>query len=121
MKHRTELQWAVWRRRYCRELKHALAIAPEIRDHTLEQTDEALADFLAAHPEADYAALLREFGSPAQAAQTALNELDSCQLLRTFQYYRWQKILLATAAGVLLTMILVYVGISAFSFFHLLL
>lgn len=59
-------------RRYCRELRRALACVPELRERTLAQLTESIEEYLDEHPTADYQELVRAFGTPAQAAENVL-------------------------------------------------
>lgn len=67
-------------RRYCRELRRALACVPELRERTLAQLTESIEEYLDEHPTADYQELVRVFGTPAQAAENVLNEMDAKQV-----------------------------------------
>ena len=67
-------------RRYCRELRRALVCVPELRERTLAQITESIEEYLDEHPTADYQELVRVFGTPAQAAENVLNEMDAKQV-----------------------------------------
>ena len=67
-------------RRYCRELRRALVCVPELRERTLAQITESMEEYLDEHPTADYQELVRAFGTPAQAAENVLNEMDAKQV-----------------------------------------
>lgn len=65
-------------RRYCRELRRALACVPELRERTLAQLTESIEEYLDEHPTADYQELVRVFGTPAQARRKCA-ERDGCK------------------------------------------
>ena len=67
-------------RRYCRELRRALVCVPELRERTLAQITESVEEYLDEHPTADYQELVRVFGTPVQAAENVLNEMDAKQV-----------------------------------------
>ena len=72
-------------RRYCRELRRALVCVPELRERTLAQLTESVEEYLDEHPTADYQELVRVFGTPAQAAENVLNEMDAKQVQQLTQ------------------------------------
>lgn len=81
-------------RRYCRELRRALACVPELRERTLAQLTESIEEYLDEHPTADYQELVRVFGTPAQAAENVLNEMDAKQVQQLLK-----KLSVAQGAG----------------------
>lgn len=81
-------------RRYCRELRRVLACVPELRERTLAQLTESIEEYLDEHPTAEYQELVRVFGTPAQAAENVLNEMDAKQVQQILK-----KISVAQGAG----------------------
>ena len=80
-------------RRYCQELRRALACVPELRERTLAQLAESIEEYLDEHPTADYQELVRVFGTPAQAAENVLNEMDAKQVQQLLKKYQWRRVL----------------------------
>lgn len=79
-------------RRYCRELRRALVCVPELRERTLAQITESMEEYLDEHPTADYQELVRVFGTPAQAAENVLNEMDAKQVQQLLKKYQWRRV-----------------------------
>ena len=90
-------------RRYCRELRRALACVPELRERTLAQLTESIEEYLDEHPTADYQELVRVFGTPAQAAENVLNEMD-----------QWRRVLAIVLAGLLIACAICLIAYGAF-------
>ena len=80
-------------RRYCRELRRVLACVPELRERTLAQLTESIEEYLDEHPTAEYQELVRVFGTPAQAAENVLNEMDAKQVQQILKKYQWRRVL----------------------------
>lgn len=89
-------------RRYCRELRRALACVPELRERTLAQLTESIEEYLDEHPTAEYQELVRVFGTPAQAAENVLNEMDAKQVQQILKKYQWRRVLAIVLAGILI-------------------
>ena len=89
-------------RRYCRELRRALVCVPELRERTLAQITESIEEYLDEHPTADYQELVRAFGTPAQAAENVLNEMDAKQVQQLLKKYQWRRVLVIVLVGVLI-------------------
>lgn len=89
-------------RRYCRELRRALACVPELRDRTVVQMTDSLEEYLEDHPEADYQQLVQAFGTPEQAAENVLSELDAQQVQQALKRYRWRRTAAIILAGLFL-------------------
>ena len=89
-------------RRYCRELRRALACVPELRERTLAQLAESIEEYLDEHPAADYRELVQVFGTPAQAAENVLNEMDAKQVQQLLKKYQWRRVLAIVLAGLLI-------------------
>ena len=101
-------------RRYCRELRRALACVPELRERTLTQLTESIEEYLDGHPTADYQELVQVFGTPAQAAENVLNEMDAKQVQQILKKYQWRKVLAIVLAGVLVACAICLIAYGAF-------
>lgn len=102
-------------RRYCRELRRALACVPELRERTLAQLTESIEEYLDEHPTADYQELVRVFGTPAQAAENVLNEMDAKQVLQQLlKKYQWRRVLAIVLAGLLIACAICLIAYGAF-------
>lgn len=80
---------------YCKQVRRRLACVPQMRAHTLPQLEDALLDYTAEHPQADFAALCARFGTPGQFAENTLANMDGAQLARQMNRYRWRNVLVA--------------------------
>lgn len=105
-------------RRYCRELRRALACVPELRDRTVVQMTDSLEEYLEDHPEADYHQLVQEFGTPEQAAENVLNELDAKQVQQALKRYRWQRTAAIVLAGILIALAIAWAAFGLFGWFQ---
>ena len=74
-------------RRYCRELRRALVCVPE---------------------------LVRAFGTPAQAAENVLNEMDAKQVQQLLKKYQWRRVLAIVLAGLLIACAIYLIAYGAF-------
>lgn len=101
-------------RRYCRELRRALACVPELRERTLAQLTESIEEYLDEHPTADYQELARVFGTPAQAAENVLNEMDAKQVQQLLKKYQWRRVLAIVLAGLLIACAICLIAYGAF-------
>lgn len=101
-------------RRYCRELRRALVCVPELRERTLAQITESVEEYLDEHPTADYQELVRVFGTPAQAAENVLNEMDAKQVQQLLKKYQWRRVLAIVLAGLLIACAICLIAYGAF-------
>ena len=101
-------------RRYCRELRRALVCVPELRERTLAQITESMEGYLDEHPTADYQELVRVFGTPAQAAENVLNEMDAKQVQQLLKKYQWRRVLAIVLAGLLIACAIYLIAYGAF-------
>lgn len=101
-------------RRYCRELRRALACVPELRERTLAQLAESIEEYLDEHPTADYQELVRVFGTPVQAAENVLSEMDAKQVQQLLKKYQWRRVLATVLAGVLIACAICLIAYGAF-------
>ena len=101
-------------RRYCRELRRALVCVPELRERTLAQITESMEEYLDEHPTADYQELVRAFGTPAQAAENVLNEMDAKQVQQLLKKYQWRRVLAIVLAGLLIACAICLIAYGAF-------
>ena len=111
MKPETEITHSVaLRRQYCRELRRAMSFAPDLGKRCAAQMEESLASYLDEHPEATMEELNRVFGTPAQAAQEMLGNLDAAQIQKQMAQYRWRRIAARVIVGLVLAFSLLQVG-----------
>lgn len=101
-------------RRYCRELRRALACVPELRERTLAQLAESIEEYLDEHPAADYQELVRVFGTPAQAAENVLSEMDAKQVQQLLKKYQWRRVLAIVLVGLLVACAICLIAYGAF-------
>lgn len=101
-------------RRYCRELRRALVCVPELRERTLAQLTESIEEYLDEHPTADYQELVRVFGTPAQAAENVLNEMDAKQVQQLLKKYQWRRVLAIVLAGLLIACAICLIAYGVF-------
>ena len=101
-------------RRYCREFRRALACVPELRERTLAQLAESMGEYLDEHPAADYQELVRVFGTPAQAAENVLSEMDAKQVQQLPKKYQWRRVLATVLAGLLIACAICLIAYGAF-------
>ena len=105
-------------RRYCREFRRALACVPELRERTLAQLTESMEEYLDEHPTADYQELVRVFGTPAQAAENVLSEMDAKQVQQLLKKYQWRRVLAIVLAGVLIACAVLWFAYGLFFWFQ---
>lgn len=87
---------------YCRKLHRALAALPEMRDRTVSQMTESILTYLDEHPDADYAALVETFGTPEQAAENVMNNMDAAQVKKALGRHRRRQFLTVALVCVIL-------------------
>lgn len=105
-------------RRYCRELRRALVCVPELRERTLAQLTESIEEYLDEHPTADYQELVRVFGTPAQAAENVLNEMDAKQVQQLLKKYQWRRVLAIILVGLLVACAVLWFAYGLFFWFQ---
>lgn len=96
--------------RYCRKLGRALACLPELRSRTVAQMSDSIYTYLEEHPDANYNQLVQAFGTPKQAAESLLNELDSEQVRKAINRYRWKHTLAVILIGIVIACVVWAVG-----------
>lgn len=97
-------------KRYCRKLGRALACLPELRNRTVAQMSDSIYTYLEEHPDANYNQLVQVFGTPKQAAESLLNELDSEQVRKAINHYRWKHTLAVVLIGIVIACVVWVVG-----------
>lgn len=97
-------------KRYCRKLGRALACLPELRNRTVAQMSDSIYTYLEEHPDANYNQLVQVFGTPKQAAESLLNELDSEQVRKAINRYRWKHTLAVVLIGIAIAYVVWVVG-----------
>ena len=101
-------------RRYCRELRRALACAPELQARALGQVTESIEEYLDEHPAADYQELVHAFGTPERAAEEMLGEMDAKQVQQILKKYQWRRVLAIVLAGLLIACAICLIAYGAF-------
>lgn len=85
---------------YCSDLYHALEPAPQLRRRAMRDMRQSIDEYLARNPEASCLDLVKEFGTPEEAAANMLNAMDAEQIRREAKHYRWRKWVAFAAIGV---------------------
>ena len=63
---------------------------------------------------ADYQELVRVFGTPAQAAENVLNEMDAKQVQQFLKKYQWRRVLAIVLAGLLIACAICLIAYGVF-------
>lgn len=103
---------------YCKQVRRRLACVPQMRAHTLPQLEDALLDYTAEHPQADFAALCARFGTPGQFAENTLANMDGAQLARQMNRYRWRRVLLAAVVTLVFGCTLYHIARFAIQYYR---
>ena len=98
------------RKRYCKELRKELSDAPQLRGRAVRDIQNSLDEYLEKNPAAGWLELEQTFGSPKQAADNILNDLDVKQIKQEAKRFRWRWIAMITIIGVAMVYALFYCG-----------
>lgn len=97
---------------YRTKLMQSMAAVPAMQNSTVAQMTDSIATYLDEHPQADYSDLVQVFGTPEQAAECLLNDMDAEQIKNALASYRWKKQFLILAAGILAAVLIWFAGIN---------
>lgn len=75
-------------RRYLRNVRDWLPCSGKLKREIMARIKNVLDDYLAEHPEADFAELSRRFGLPEQIAASYVEDMDTEELLRNLRIRR---------------------------------
>lgn len=96
------------REEYCADLYRALGDVPQLRRRAMRDMRQSIDEYLVRNPEASCLDLVKEFGTPEEAAANMLNAMDAEQIREEGKRFRWRKILVAIAVGMALVYAVFY-------------
>lgn len=83
---------------YYRQIKGWLPCGGRLKKNMMSCITATVEDYIASHPDADFAALQAHFGSPQQIATAFVDEMDTQELLHALRIRR--RILFSVVYGV---------------------
>ena len=93
---------------YYRKISRCLPIKKAQRQQTMEQIRLSVKDYLAAHPEADMAAVTAHFGAPQEIAASYIENMTPEEILKKM---RFRKTVLIAVVTVLTAAFLLWVAV----------
>lgn len=95
---------------YYRKISRCLPIKKAQRQQTMEQIRLSVKDYLAAHPEADMAAVTAHFGAPQEIAASYIENMTPEEILKKMRFRKTVLTILCAAAATALLLWGVVVG-----------
>lgn len=91
-------------RRYLRNVKDWLPCSGKLKREIMARIKNVLDDYLAEHPDADFAELSHRFGLPKQIAASYVEDMDTEELLRNLRIRRRIVGIVTCAALIVITL-----------------
>lgn len=102
-------------RRYLRNVKDWLPCSGKLKREIMARIKNVLDDYLAEHPDADFAELSHRFGLPKQIAASYVEDMDTEELLRNL---RIRRRIVGIVTGTALIVIALWIGTVTYAIIH---
>lgn len=102
-------------RRYLRNVKDWLPCSGKLKREIMARIKNVLNDYLAEHPDADFAELSHRFGLPKQIAASYVEDMDTEELLRNL---RIRRRIVGIVACVALIVVTLWAGTVTYVIIH---